>query len=265
MQTFTDTYRHRFILNNLVAKNLKILYRNMALGLLWAVLNPLVMITVLTVVWRVFVPGQPSFASFVMVAYVPYVFFQYCLSGCTQSIVSNAILVKKVSFPRQILPFSVVLTHLIHFLIQIPLVVIVLMLFPPPGNVLGAQLLWLPVIFAVQLGLVTGAGLLVAGLNVVYRDTQYIVDSALLLLFWFSSLLFDGRDKSSALQVHEWMFFLYYLNPLAGISEAYRSVLFYGQAPQALTFLMAVGMTTLLGAWGIRSFWVHERDFADLV
>lgn len=265
MQTFTDTYRHRFILSNLVAKNLKVLYRNMALGLLWAVLNPLAMITVLTVVWKLFVPGIPSFASFVMVAYVPFVFFQYCLSGCTHSIVSNASLVKKVAFPRQILPFSVVLTHLFHFMIQIPLVAIVLLLFPPPGNVLGAQLFWLPLIFAVQLGLVVGSGLLVAGLNVVYRDVQYVVDSALLLLFWISSILFDGRTASSTLQEHGWMFCLYYLNPLAGISEAYRSVLFFGHAPQMATLLMAVVVTGLLGAWGIRSFWRHEKVFADLV
>lgn len=263
MQTFTDTYRHRFILNNLVAKNFKTLYRNMALGLLWAVLNPLVMITTLAVMWRLFL-GDTSFASFVMVAYVPFVFFQYCLSGCTHSIVGNASLVKKVAFPRQILPFSVILTHLIHFGIQIPLVVVVLLLFPPENNLLGAQLLWLPLIFAVQIGLVVGTGLLVAGLNVVYRDVQYVVDSALLVLFWISSVLFDGH-KAVTLQASDWMFCLYYLNPLAGISEAYRSVLYDGHAPQITTFLMAAGVTTALGFWGMRSFWIHEKEFADLI
>jgi len=264
VQTFTDTYRHRFILNNLVAKNFKTLYRNMALGLLWAVLNPLVMITTLALVWRVFMPGNTSFASFVMVAYVPFVFFQYCLSGCTHSIVGNASLVKKVAFPRQILPFSVILTHLVHFGIQVPLVVIVLLLFPPEANVVGFHLLWLPVIFVVQLGLVIGVGLLVAGLNVVYRDMQYVVDSALLVLFWVSSVLFDGR-KAATLQANDWLFCMYYLNPLAGISEAYRSVLFYGHAPEMATFLLSVGVTTVLGFWGVRSFWIHEKEFADLI
>ena len=61
------------------------------------------------------------------------------------------------------------------------------------------------------------------------------------------------------------MFYLYYANPLAGISEAYRSVLFDGQAPQATTFVMAIVGTTLLSAWGMRSFWIHEKEFADLI
>jgi ABC-type polysaccharide/polyol phosphate export permease len=235
VQTFIDTYRHRFILNNLVAKNFKTLYRNMALGLMWVVLNPVVMITTLAVVWWVFM-GDASRASFVMPAYIPYVFFQYCVSGCTHSIVGNASLVKKVAFPRQILPFSVILTHLIHFGIQIPLVVIVLLLFPPEANLLGAQLLWLPVILLVQVGLVVGVGLLVAGLNVVYRDTQYVVDSAMIVLFWVSSVLFDGSN-----------------------------VLYFGHAPDITTFLMAVGVTTAFGIWGMRSFWMHEKEFADLI
>lgn len=264
MQTFTDTYRHRFILNNLVAKNFKTLYRNMALGLLWAVLNPLVMITTLAVVWRLFMAGQANFASFVMVTYVPFVFFQYCLSGCTHSIVGNASLVKKVAFPRQILPFSIILTHLIHFGIQVPLVVVVLLLFPPDANVLGVQLLWLPVIFAVQLALVVGLGLLVAGLNVVYRDMQYIVDSALVVLFWASPILYHafGKDVFTA---HGWLFWVYYLNPLAGLFEAYRDVLFHGQGPQLGTLAMAVCVTVVLSAWGVRSFWIHEKEFADLI
>ena len=264
MQTFTDTYKHRFILHNLVAKNFKTLYRNMALGFFWSVLNPLVLITVLSVVWVLFMPQSQSFASKVMVAYIPFLFFQYCLSGCTHAIVGNSSLVKKVAFPRQILPFSVILTHLIHFGIQVPLLVAVLLLFPPPGQVLSLHLLWLPAILLVQLGLAVGCGLLVSALNVVYRDMQYLVDSVLLVLFWASSVLFDG-SQSETLQNNSWLFYAYYANPLAGINEAYRSVLFYGQAPDAVTFLLAVAVTTILGVWGIRSFWAHEKEFADLI
>lgn len=264
MQTFTDTFRHRFVLHNLVAKNFKTLYRNMALGLLWAVLNPLVMVTVLSIVWMLFVADMPSFPSFAMVAYVPFLFFQYCLSGCTQSIVSNASLVKKVAFPRQILPFSVILTHLIHFGIQVPLVVLVLLLFPPQADILGVQLLWLPVILAVQLGLVVGMGLLVASLNVVYRDVQYVVDSLMVVLFWASPIIYKAFD-AQALADRTWLFVAYYLNPLAGILEGYRSVLFYGEAPRMDTFLLAVLGTTVVGILGMRSFWIHEKEFADLI
>ncbi len=267
MQTFVDSYRYRFVLSNLVGKNFKALYRNMALGFFWSILNPLVVVAVFSIVWSVFFPSKeiPSFASFVIVAYIPYLLFQQCFTGCTYSILSNANLVKKVAFPRQILPFAVILTNTIHFLIQVPLVVAVLLIFPPLGDVLGLNLLWLPLVFLVQLGLIAGVGLLVAGLNVVYRDIQYVVESALVVFFWGSPIIYHAHDRLLAGPGHDGWGYLYYLNPMAGILEAYRSVLYFGQPPNWDTLGIAVIVTLAVGAWGIRSFWVHEKRFADLI
>ncbi len=255
--------RYRFILTNLVAKEFKALYRSMALGFFWALLQPLVLVTVLSAVWVFFFHAAADFPAFVLVALIPYNFITYSVSGCTHAIVRNKSLVKKVAFPRQILPFSVVLTHVIHLLVQAPLVILVLLLFPPAADLLGGQLLWLPIILIVHLGLATGLGLLVSSLTVVYRDVQYLVDSALVVLFWVSPILYDAHKE--LVQSSDWLFIAYYLNPLAGILEGYRSVLYGGVAPDLLTFGMATVITLLIGILGVRTFWIHEKDFADLI
>jgi ABC-type polysaccharide/polyol phosphate export permease len=264
MQTFTDLYKFRFVLTNLVSKNLKVLYRNMALGLLWSLLNPLVMIVTLSFVWTyMFSIDDKSFTASVIVTLIPYNFTAYCLTGCADSIPGSASLVKKIGFPRQILPISVIATHLIHFAIQSTLVIGVLAIFPHPGSTIGPQLLWLIPILIVQLGLCIGAGLLIAGLNVLYRDVQYVIDSLLTVLFWLCPILYmPGKNLFAQ---NETLYHIYYLNPLAGILSAYRSVLYLGEAPDVTTFSMAIIGTILIGILGVWTFWRHEKEFADLI
>ena len=265
MQTFTDLYKYRFVLTNLVSKELKAQYRNMSLGFLWALLNPLVLIVVLSVAWTVFLDVPKSFPSLVIVALIPYNFFTYCLAGCSMSIVGNVSLVKKVRFPRQILPISVICTHIIHFAIQSSLVVLSLIIFTPPNSVLTPNPLWLPILLVMEIGLVTGIGLLVAGLNVVYRDVRYIVESILTILFWVSPVLWSAGPQSPLERFPDWVYYVYFLNPLSGLLEAFRSVLYFGQSPDLITLGMSLGMTLILGYWGVKSFWKQEREFADLL
>jgi len=264
LQTFTDIYRYRFVLANLVGKDLKAMYRNMALGFLWSLLNPLVLVVVLSLVWTIFMGAGRDFPSLVLVALIPWNFFSYCLTGCSGAIRNNVSLIKKVSFPRQILPVSIILTHLVHFAIQSLLIVLVLVLFPPPGKVLGLQLLWLPVLVALEIGLVVGSGLLVAGLNVLYRDVQYITDSLLTILFWASPVLWSAGPESG-LADWGWLRYAYFLNPLAGILEGFRDVLYFGRPPAGGPLLAALAVTLCIGYLGVRSFWRHEREFADLI
>ena len=269
MQTLTDLYKHRFILQNLVSKNLKVLYRNMALGFLWSVVNPLIMVGVLTTVWVAFFDQPFSFALSVLVALVPYNLFVYCLSGCTTAIRDNVNLVKKVAFPRQILPVSVILTHVIQFPIPLALVVFGLLLIPKDHPTVTVHLLWLIPIFIVQIGLSFGVGFLVSALNTKYRDVRYIVESVLVVLFWMCPILYDASAKLTAGidegELPEWTWWVYFSNPLAGLLESYKSVLFYGVRPDLVIFGLTLGVTLVIGAIGVRMFWVHEKELADLI
>ena len=263
MQTFTDLYRYRFILANLVAKNLKVLYRNMALGFLWSILNPLVMLGVLSLVFIGFMRAEPTFPAMFFVGLVPFNFFSYCANSCTVSIVNNVSLVKKVAFPRQIIPVSVIATHLIDFAAQAALLVLLLFIIPPPGRVFGWQLLWLAPIFAVHLALCVGFGFLVAALNVRYRDVQYIVGSLLTVLFWASPILYEPWETLAGWPVA--IRIAYYLNPMAGIVQAYRAVLYHGMSPEPVIFAASFLVTLLIGVAGVRTFWLQEKSFADLI
>lgn len=272
MQTFLDVVSHRFILTNLVQKEFKAMYRSMALGVLWTVLQPLVMVTVLSLIFAVFYRTGPHYPARLIIALIPYNFLSYTLSAATGAILNNRSLVKKVRFPRQILPFSVVITHAIHFAIQSLLIAAVIVVFPPEVDVFGWQWLWLPAILVVHLGLALGLALLVSALNVVYRDVQYIVDSVLTVAFWLSPVIYSARERlllpghPDFLAGVPWLVrHAYYLNPFAGIAEAYRGVLYEARPPDAVSFAMAAAITLVIGALGVRAFWRHERHFADLI
>jgi lipopolysaccharide transport system permease protein len=267
VQTFTDLYRYRFILSNLVSRNLKVMYRSMSLGMAWTLLNPLVMVTTLTVVWVVVFNNTLSFAAKVIVALIPYNFTVYCLTGCVHAIPGSASLVKKSAFPRQILPIAIITTHLIHFGIQALLMLVILLAFPLEGGHIGWHLLWLVPIFVVHVALCIGVGLLVAGLNVLYRDVQYITESLLTVLFWVCPLVYTDAAlaKADLVQTHPWIYHVFYLNPVSGLLTAYRDVLFHGQSPGLWPAGQAVAMTLVIGYCGVRTFWKHEREFADLI
>jgi lipopolysaccharide transport system permease protein len=274
VQTFTDLYRYRFVLSNLVSRNLKVMYRSMSLGMLWTLLNPLVMVTTLTVVWVVIMGSKASFAAQVIVGLIPYNFTVYCLTGCVHAIPGSASLVKKSAFPRQILPIAIIATHLIHFGIQALLMLAIVLAFPiepvdggPPGFHLGLHLLWVVPIFLVHVALCIGVGLLVAGLNVVYRDVQYITESLLTVLFWLCPLIYTDAEiaRAELVKAHPWIYHVYYLNPVSGLVTAYRDVLFLGQSPGLWPLGQAIALTLVIGYFGVRTFWKYEREFADLI
>jgi ABC-type polysaccharide/polyol phosphate export permease len=252
-----------FLLRNLVAKEFKVMYRNMALGMAWSLMRPLVLLAVLSVVWILFFDAPRQFPAAVFVVLVPFNMFSQCITDGAHAIVGNRQLVRKVAFPRHLLPVSVLVCHLIHFSIQIPLVVAALWLLGRPGGAPDATLLWLIPLALGFVVMTAGATLLVASLNVVYRDVQYIVESALVVLFWLSPILYEPRDV--LLDGPAVLFWLYYANPLAGFLEAIRDVAFHGRTPA----FAGLGVSILVGAaittWGVASFRRHQRQFADLL
>lgn len=222
------------------------------------------MVTTLSVVWAYFFSSKPDFATMVVVALIPYNFLAYCLSGCATSIIGNKTLVKRVRFPRQILPISIVCTHLIHLGVQSILIVAAVLFLPTRGDVFTIHLLWLPLVLAIQLALAIGVGLMVSALNVFYRDVQYIVDSVLSVLFWVSPVVYCPFQEA-LFSEGPWIYYCYHLNPLAGILEGYRSILWYGEAPHLDTLAMSAAVTVITGYLGVRIFWRRERDFADMM
>lgn len=257
-----DIWRHRYALRNLVMKDFRIRYRNMSLGVLWSILNPLIMLGVLVVVFTFIYPqtGQAYFPVSILIGLVSYNFLALCIPAATGAVLDNAPLVKKVVFPRQLLPISVVLSQSIQVLVQYGLVAVFLLVFRVPVT---AKFALAPLIIGVLLLFVLGAGLLCSALYVLFRDVRYVVESLLTLLFWLSPVFYPltiVHQKFPRL-----LFGFYVLNPLAGCIEALRRVMLQDRYPDAASFGIAVGVSVFTFVAGFVLFSRVQRRFADLV
>lgn len=259
MPMFAELMRQREVLSTLVEKDFKSRYKAKALGRLWSIADPLVMIVIYTVVFAYILQvAEPFFPIFLLLGLTPYRFFSNSINGAASAVSDNAQLVKKVAFPRILLPLSVVLSHTKHFFIELSLVAALFLYFPEALHTTW-NLLWLPVIFAVMLTCISGLALSVAALNVRYRDTQYILNSALLILYWLSPIFYAFRSVPPRFAK------LLMWNPMVGVVEAFRSVLMHGSRP-SLTLLGAAGLTSLgLLALGLLLFRHYQNVFSDYV
>lgn len=260
-----ELWRYRELIQNLVVRDLKVRYKNSALGVLWSLLNPLLMMLVFTAVFTV-MRGSPiaKYPAFVLIGLLAWQFFQDSVAGATNSIVGNSHLINKVYFPREILVISGVLANLVNFLIALLLLMPILLLF---DIALTAWALLLPVMIFIQIVFTLGIGLLVATANVFYRDVGMIVSVALLAGFFLTPVFYplSQLPENYPLFGIEWDIWrlMYYLNPMASIIENYRRILYYGHQPAFpfvfRTFITALGVLVM----GLMIFYRYHSRFGE--
>jgi len=246
---FRDIYRYREAVRNLVARDLKVRYSNSVLGIVWSLFSPLLMTLVYYVVFTYLVPsGIQKFPVYIMVGLMPWTYFTSSLIGSTLAISGNGHLINRVYFPREVLPLASLLANGVNFLISLVLLFAVIAVFQIP---LGISLIWLPVIVLIQTAFSFGLGLLLAAVNVYFRDTQQLVDVGILAWFFVTPIIYSidlihNNTLKLVLQI---------VNPMAGLVIAYRHVLYSGDWPQlgllAITTLEAV-LILVVGAFVFR-------------
>jgi lipopolysaccharide transport system permease protein len=245
-----------FVLENLILKDFRIRYRNMSLGVLWSVVNPIVMMGVLTFIFTKIFPNQTikNFPVFLLCGLVPYNFFSVAWISGTTSVVDSAGLVKRVPMPRVIVPIAAVLSNCLHLLIQMALLLFAVLAF---GGRVNSQWLWLPVVWILEIVFVCGLAMISSAMNVYIRDTRYLVESANTVLFWLVPI-FYSLDK-----IPPRFNGIYQLNPVAALVLCLRNILLAAAPPHASTFgkLTVVSLATF--AIGFLLFQRLKNGFFD--
>lgn len=258
-QYWRDLWRYRELLVFLAWRDIAVRYKQTAIGVAWAVLRPA--LTMLVFVGFRRLTGLPSGGVpepiLVFAAVLPWQFFSSALTDCSGSLVGNANLISKVYFPRLLVPTAAAAVSMVDFAVTLVLLALLMLAY---GYAPGWQLLALPFFTIVAFALALGVGLLLAALNVEYRDFRYVVPFIVQFGLFVSPIAFTTADVPE--RWRGW----YALNPMVGVIDGFRWSILGGQTPlnaQALFTSLAV---TALFAWiGVRHFRRTERGFADVI
>jgi homopolymeric O-antigen transport system permease protein len=256
MTVYADVVRYRELLGNLFRRDLQAKYRGSALGVLWTVANPIMLmgvyLLVFGVVWHSPFAGGGHYSLFLLTGLAPWTFFAASVQSATRSMLDNANLIRKTRFPRQLVPLSVVFAHLVSFCVMIVVLLVVNFIVLP--RVRATEWLAIP-LFVLFVALVCGIGLATASLNVLFRDVEFIVAALLIPLFFLTPILYPLNSDNIAAH-HTVVQFIHWANPLSPAIEAIRAPLFEGSLPHwsdALYLVVSALGSLALGAFVFRS------------
>ena len=271
IKTVKELIVYRELMLTLAWKNIAIRYKQAYLGIVWAVLKPLMLMLIFTLV-RSFVgidSGDIPYPILTFAALMPWTFFQEATAGGVNSVVANAMLVKKIYFPREIFPLTEVFTKLvelcINFVILAGLMVYYQMM--PTGYAL-----WVPLIILYTVLVSLTVSLIGSAINVYYRDITSVLPVALSLLMYASPVIYPLSLVRKTLLVNqaagEWsniLYTIYTLNPLAGIIDAFQRALLQGRSPDFAVLWPGMALTAILLPISYLIFKRAEAYFADVI
>jgi ABC-type polysaccharide/polyol phosphate export permease len=263
-----ELYRYRELVLNLVIRELKARYKGSVLGFVWSLLNPLGMMLVFTFVFTVMVPSSniDRFPIFFLCGFLPWQYLSTALIGGMQSIPGNSNLVKKVHFPREVLPLASVLANLVNFLLALVVLFIALAVTRTPVS----PFLWLlPVVILIQTCFVLGVVLVLSTLNVFYRDTALVMDVALQAWFFLTPVFYPIEILPPSFQLLGLTLdirrLMYIFNPMASLIASYRDLLYWGYRTNMDFFLRTAATSLIVLAFGYWFFLRFSRRFGEEV
>ena len=236
-------FRYRALISSLVARELKARYRGSALGFVWSFINPLLLLLIYSFVFTVVLPGVhppelEPFALFMFCGILPWTWFSSSLLESANVLVAGGNLIKKVLFPAEVLPIVSVLAGLVNFCLSLPILAAFLVYYHVAVE--PTDLLWFPVIVAIQLLLTLGLALLVSSLTVHFRDVRDLLQNLLTLWFFATPIIYPISQVPPRVRR------LLNVNPFTHLAVAYQEVLFRPGPFTQFSRLLAVGLMSIL-------------------
>ena len=248
MKIIKELYDYREMLSNLVKKDLKVRYKGSVLGFLWTFLNPLLQLIVYTIVFSTIMKVNiDKFYIYLFIGLIPWLFFATCIQAGSTSILMNKDLIKKIYFPRIILPISTVNSAFMNMFYSMIV----------SGIGFSKYVLLLPLAMIMQYILVLGMTFIFSALNVYFRDLEYILNIIVMIWFYLTPIVYEIK------MIPERFRFWFYLNPMTGIINFYRNILYYKRMPSFNSFggILIYGIIMIIIGYFV--FEKLQKNFAE--
>jgi lipopolysaccharide transport system permease protein len=256
----SELWRYRDLAYFFVWRDVKVRYKQTIFGGAWAILQPLVLMVVFTFVFGTVLnvktpPGIPK-PLFYYAGLVPWTLFSASFGAASASLTANSTLVRKIYFPRLLLPLSAMGSGLVDFVIALGFVFVMMFAY---GMGLSWNVLWLPLFTLMALLTALMMGLLISALNARYRDVSYAIPYVLQVLLFVTPLMYSSTQIPE--RVRPW----YFLNPMAGVVEGFRWALIDAAPPPGPMTLVSAAILLPLTVAGLYYFRNAERTIADVI
>lgn len=245
------------MLKSNIKKEIRGKYKGSFLGVLWSFINPLLTALVYAIIFPfILKTSQDHYVTFLIIGILPWNFFVTTINQGTTTVLQNGSIIKKVYFPREILPISIIGSNLVNFIISC-LIIFLFLIFSGIG--FSTYVLFLPLIILVQTIFQMGIVFITSAINVYVRDAEYIINFILNMVFYATPILY-----SSSL-FPEKIVWLLNLNPMTTIINCYRDILYYQSMPHLKSLLVVLAASLILLWIGIKIFKKLEKGFAEEV
>lgn len=256
-QLFTPFLHYKYLLSQLILREIKARYKQSVLSYGWIVFNPLVQLLVYSFVFSVVFkfPTEIPYPAFLFIGLLPWIYLQTSLTSSALVLVDNSNLLKKVNFPREVLPYSVICSKTIDLILSLILLIPLFVYYQIP---ISLSVFYALPIFLIQLILMVGLALFISSANLFYRDVQFVTNLLLLMWMYLTPVVYPIT------LVPDNFLWIYKLNPMVGIIESYRSAIFNTPFDLGIILLSTI-VSVLIFIFGFWMFKKTERVFADIV
>lgn len=255
MNIFKKIYKYRELLKTNVKKEIRGRYKNSILGVMWSFLNPLLQLVVYAVIFGALLAGgDKTYHIYICVALIPWTYFTTAITQSAFTIIGNGDIIKKVYFPREILPISVVTSGAVNFVIS-TIIILAFVLFAGLG--ISKYILFYPLILLIQYILLLGISFIVSSITVYFRDLEHIIGVVLMAAFYGTPIVYKLEQLPENLQI------IMKLNPMTHLINAYRDIFYYQQMPnlKILGIVLLLGLVLTVGGYFL--FKKLQKGFAE--